>query len=247
MRVSMDPLRGPRPAHRRSTRTAADRRPVLHRASISEMVVPYGDPGPDARLEERLRRRRMGSRTDGQLAGAGLRLPRRHPLPRRRLRHRAGRALCREQCHLHPRGGLRDPLEAPGHARRAHRGAPVPAAGDLAPSPRSATTSTASTGTSTSTAPSSSRSSSPGSCSRPRRSRPVTTPAVTHRSSLPDLAAPVHQHLFCARLDLDVDGTVNEVYEVERRPVPPGPDNPWATPSAASRPPRLRAGGPART
>ena len=27
----------------------------------------------------------------------------------------------------------------------------------------------------------------------------------------------MHQHLFCARLDLDVDGAVNEVHEVERR------------------------------
>ncbi|HVV37125.1 MAG TPA: hypothetical protein VHC63_11025, partial [Acidimicrobiales bacterium] len=34
----------------------------------------------------------------------------------------------------------------------------------------------------------------------------------------PGLAAPVHQHLFCARLDLDIDGVANEVYEqnVER-------------------------------
>ncbi len=44
----------------------------------------------------------------------------------------------------------------------------------------------------------------------------------------PDLAAPVHQHLFCARLDFEVDGTVNEVHEVEAHPIPPGADNPWA-------------------
>jgi primary-amine oxidase len=31
----------------------------------------------------------------------------------------------------------------------------------------------------------------------------------------PGLAAPVHQHLFCARLDLDIDGAANEVYEVD--------------------------------
>ncbi len=30
----------------------------------------------------------------------------------------------------------------------------------------------------------------------------------------PGLAAPIHQHLFCARLDLAVDGPVNEVYEI---------------------------------
>ena len=45
----------------------------------------------------------------------------------------------------------------------------------------------------------------------------------------PGLAAPVHQHLFCARLDLEVDGATNEVHEVEAHPLPPGgEDNPWA-------------------
>ncbi len=44
----------------------------------------------------------------------------------------------------------------------------------------------------------------------------------------PGLAGPNHQHLFCARLDLDIDGTANSVYEVEAERVPTGPDNPWA-------------------
>ena len=44
----------------------------------------------------------------------------------------------------------------------------------------------------------------------------------------PGVAAPHHQHLFSARLDFDVDGPVNEVYEVEAEALPPGPDNPWA-------------------
>lgn len=44
----------------------------------------------------------------------------------------------------------------------------------------------------------------------------------------PGLAAPHHQHLFCARLDLDVDGPTNSVYEVEAEALPPGPENPWA-------------------
>jgi primary-amine oxidase len=43
----------------------------------------------------------------------------------------------------------------------------------------------------------------------------------------PGIAAPHHQHLFSARLDLDVDGPSNSVYEVEAEVVPPGPDNPW--------------------
>jgi primary-amine oxidase len=41
------------------------------------------------------------------------------------------------------------------------------------------------------------------------------------------VAAPHHQHLFNARLDFDVDGSINEVYEVEAERMPPGPDNPW--------------------
>jgi primary-amine oxidase len=43
----------------------------------------------------------------------------------------------------------------------------------------------------------------------------------------PGLAAPVHQHLFCARLDLEVDGPVNEAYEVSVEPLPTSGDNPW--------------------
>ena len=41
------------------------------------------------------------------------------------------------------------------------------------------------------------------------------------------VAAPHHQHIFNARLDLDVDGGHNEVWEVDAERVPPGPDNPW--------------------
>ena len=44
----------------------------------------------------------------------------------------------------------------------------------------------------------------------------------------PGLAAPVHQHLFCARLDVDVDGPINEVFEVDVEPMGAGPDNPWS-------------------
>jgi primary-amine oxidase len=43
----------------------------------------------------------------------------------------------------------------------------------------------------------------------------------------PGLGAPFHQHLFCARLDLDIDGPVNEAYEVAYEALPVGDDNPW--------------------
>jgi primary-amine oxidase len=43
----------------------------------------------------------------------------------------------------------------------------------------------------------------------------------THASMIDQgLAAPYHQHLFCARLDLDVDGPHNEVHEVDVLPDP---------------------------
>ena len=43
----------------------------------------------------------------------------------------------------------------------------------------------------------------------------------------PGLIAPNHQHLFCARLDLDVDGVENTVVEVDAVAPPIGPDNPY--------------------
>ncbi|WP_132123179.1 primary-amine oxidase [Actinocrispum wychmicini] len=42
----------------------------------------------------------------------------------------------------------------------------------------------------------------------------------------PGLFAPVHQHLFCARLDVAIDGERNSVHEVDVVGVPTGPDNP---------------------
>jgi primary-amine oxidase len=44
----------------------------------------------------------------------------------------------------------------------------------------------------------------------------------------PQLAAPNHQHLFNFRLDFDIDGTTNSVYEVDVEAVPTGTDNPFA-------------------
>ncbi|MFJ1586323.1 primary-amine oxidase [Streptomyces sp. NPDC088197] len=45
----------------------------------------------------------------------------------------------------------------------------------------------------------------------------------------PGLGAPYHQHLFSARLDMTVDGTDNAVDEVEAALVPRGPANPTGT------------------
>ena len=43
----------------------------------------------------------------------------------------------------------------------------------------------------------------------------------------PGLAAPYHQHLFSARLDMNVDGQANAVEEVDVSGLPIGPDNPY--------------------
>lgn len=55
-------------------------------------------------------------------------------------------------------------------------------------------------------------------------------PGYPYASELaPGLGAPYHQHLFSARLDMTVDGTGNAVDEVESVAVPRGPDNPTGT------------------
>ncbi|HEX4541354.1 MAG TPA: primary-amine oxidase [Acidimicrobiales bacterium] len=45
----------------------------------------------------------------------------------------------------------------------------------------------------------------------------------------PELYAPNHQHLLCARLDFDVDGRSNSVYELDAVSLPAGRDNPEGT------------------
>jgi primary-amine oxidase len=43
----------------------------------------------------------------------------------------------------------------------------------------------------------------------------------------PEVYAPIHQHIFCMRLDMMVDGPGNSVYEVHSEAEPPGPENPY--------------------
>ncbi len=42
----------------------------------------------------------------------------------------------------------------------------------------------------------------------------------------PEVAAPIHQHLFCARFDMEVDGPANTAYQIDVVADPPGPNNP---------------------
>jgi primary-amine oxidase len=62
--------------------------------------------------------------------------------------------------------------------------------------------------------------------------RPGDVPGHATRIT-PELAAPHHQHLFCARLDLDLEGPANSVYEIDVEAEPAGPDNPWGNAFAA--------------
>jgi len=61
----------------------------------------------------------------------------------------------------------------------------------------------------------------------------VQTMAVTDDDTSPtaqrigkNLAAPIHQHFFSMRMDMDIDGDGNSVYEVDSTPLPRGPENP---------------------
>lgn len=51
----------------------------------------------------------------------------------------------------------------------------------------------------------------------------------------PGLGATYHQHLFSARLDMMVDGTTNSVEEIDARRLPMGPDNPYGNAFTTSR------------
>ena len=67
-----------------ATRMTARRRPVLYRASIAEMVVPYGTPERSHYRKNVFDSGEIGFGRHGQLPDAGLRLSRRDPLLRRR-------------------------------------------------------------------------------------------------------------------------------------------------------------------
>ena len=91
---------------------------------------PVRRPVAGAVLAELLRHRRVPVRPVRQLAGAGLRLPRRDPLLRRHARRRARQPARHPERHLHARGGLRHPLEAHRHLHGLERGPPPAPPGD---------------------------------------------------------------------------------------------------------------------
>ena len=127
LRIGFDPYEG-LTLHQVTYDDHGRERSVLHRASVTEMVVPYGDPSTAARLEERVRRGRVGARAHDPAAHARLRLRRRDPLLRRGARERHRRSVHDHQRDLPARGGLRDPLEARRPVQRPERGAAQPPA-----------------------------------------------------------------------------------------------------------------------
>ncbi len=76
---------------------------------------------------------------------------------------------------------------------------------------------------------------------------PEVGPPANANVIAPGFAAPHHQHLFCMRLDMAVDGFENSVVEVNTAPQAPGPDNEWLNGIEADRhPARERAASAAR-
>lgn len=55
----------------------------------------------------------------------------------------------------------------------------------------------------------------------------------------PGLYGPNHQHFFCVRLDTDIDGPQNTVVEVNSEAIPRGPENPYGTAWVARETPLL--------
>ena len=109
--VSLHPIHGP-VLHDVRYEDQGRLRPILHRAALSDMVVPYGDPSPMHGWKPRLRRQRAGHRPVHEFPQTGLRLPGRDPLPRRDAAELGRRTQNHRERHLHARRGLRGPLEA---------------------------------------------------------------------------------------------------------------------------------------
>ena len=75
----------------------------------------------------------------------------------------------------------------------------------------------------------------------------LNTSAIVEGADVPhgrrigrQLAAPHHQHLFCVRLDLDIDGTDNTVVQIDSEALPAGPDNPFGSAFVARETPLRR-------
>ena len=222
MRVSMDPLEG-LVLHTVGYEDGGDVRPILHRAAISEMVVPYGDPGPmhgwknafdvgEWGLGRMANSLTLGCDCLGEITYLDATFATEHGRA-----HTLENAIC---IHEEDYGILwkhQDMNTGHTEVRRSRRlvVSSIATVGNYEYGfywyfylDGTVQLEVKLTGIMSTQA--------------------LAEGEVTPWAALvaPGLAAPFHQHLFCARLDLAVDGPVNEVHEVDFEPVPTGPDNP---------------------
>ena len=211
--------------HQIAYRDGGRERPIIYRASVTEMVVPYADPTANHFWKCAFDAGEYGL---GKLANA-LELGcdclghiHYFDVP---VADDYGKPMRHEERHLHARGGLRHPLEALRIPQRRRSRCGARAASSSRSSRPSETTITASTGTSTRTAPSSSKPNSPASSRR----RPIAPgkPYPWGGMVADNLGGPTHQHFFNARLHMMLDGDGNTVTEHEFVPRPWGTDNPY--------------------
>jgi len=222
MRVAMDPLEG-LVLHTIGYEDGGEVRPVLHRAAISEMVVPYGDPGPmhgwknafdvgEWGLGRMANSLTLGCDCLGEITYLDATFASEHGTP-----HTVENAVC---IHEEDYGILwkhQDMHTGHTEVRRSRRlvVSSIATVGNyeygfywyfyL-----------------------------DGTIQLEVKLTGILSTQALAEGEVPawgarvadGLAAPFHQHLFCARLDLAVDGPVNEVHEVEYETAPAGPGNP---------------------
>lgn len=198
-------------------------RPILYRASLSEMVVPYGDPRPGWRWRAAFDVGEYGIGKSANPLRLGVEVPENAVLLDAVLADDDGRPRPREGVvALYERdGGLlwkhAEPAQGYDHARRG-RELVIVAISTIGnydygvswifKQDGSLEVEAGLTG-----------------IMLPQGVPPGAEPRWGHLVA-PGVAAPHHQHILSFRLDFDVEGTANRVLEMDTAADPPGPDNP---------------------
>jgi len=223
MRVSLDPLEGI-VLHQVGYQDGGRTRPILHRAAISEMVVPYGDPSPSHRwknafdvgewgLGRMANSLTLGCDCLGEIHYLDAVLPDEQGNPKV-----TRNAICIHEEDFGILWKHADLVSGRTEVRRSRRlvVSSIATVGNYEYGfywyfyqDGSIELEVKLTGIMSTKAV-------------PAGERDPYAPGIA-----PGLAAPVHQHLFCARLDFDIDGSVNEVHETNVEPAPADDANPW--------------------
>ena len=200
-------------------------RPIIYRASLAEMFVPYGDPAPTHRFKNVFDQGEYGVGWLANPLDARLRLRRRDPLLRRR-RQRPGRRAGRRSrtpsaCTRRTTGSAGSTRTSAPRTVEVRRLRRLVISIDrhrrqlrvrvlLVPLHRRHDRV---------------RGQAHGRDLDRRARAPGERPA--HGTLVaPGLYGPHHQHFFCVRLDMAVDGNANTVVEVDSEPLPVGPGQP---------------------